>query len=201
MSILHYMILFVLLSPGLLLTLPPVGRRVFMSGKTSTVAVLVHAVVFVAIVYLFKKYVAEGFQTGNTETTVMCIIDNKEISTMKDLHDFIQCPRIDDTPDRKGTPIAGITTILKSTNKSAFPTAKRKNELKALVESECKRLAANTAEETACKNLLKTAPLDIKRKANKDRCNATKIYTKYKAENFNLNLTPGDPNKKPICKT
>lgn len=39
-------VLFVLLSPGVLLTLPPVGSRVFMSGKTSLLAVLVHAVVF-----------------------------------------------------------------------------------------------------------------------------------------------------------
>lgn len=39
-------VLFVLLSPGVLLTLPPVGSRIFMSGKTSLIAVLVHAVVF-----------------------------------------------------------------------------------------------------------------------------------------------------------
>ncbi len=38
--------LFVLLSPGMLLTLPPVGNKVFMSCKTSVLAVLVHAVVF-----------------------------------------------------------------------------------------------------------------------------------------------------------
>lgn len=45
-------VLFILLSPGLLLTLPPVGRAVFMSGKTSYAAVLVHAVVF----YLVLSY-------------------------------------------------------------------------------------------------------------------------------------------------
>ena len=39
-------LLFVLLSPGILLTLPPVGSKIFMSGKTSLFAVLVHAVVF-----------------------------------------------------------------------------------------------------------------------------------------------------------
>lgn len=39
-------VLFILLSPGLLLTLPPVGKKVFMSGLTSKVAVLVHAIVF-----------------------------------------------------------------------------------------------------------------------------------------------------------
>jgi len=42
-------VLFVLLSPGVLLTLPPVGSKIFMSGKTSLIAVLVHAVVFYLI--------------------------------------------------------------------------------------------------------------------------------------------------------
>jgi hypothetical protein len=44
------LVLFVLLSPGVLLTLPPVGGQVFMSGKTSLIAVLVHAVIFVLLV-------------------------------------------------------------------------------------------------------------------------------------------------------
>ena len=42
-------ILFVILSPGLLLTLPPVGTKIFMSMKTSLPAILLHAVVFYAI--------------------------------------------------------------------------------------------------------------------------------------------------------
>ena len=42
-------LLFVVLSPGVLLTLPPVGSKIFMSGKTSLIAVLVHAVVFYVI--------------------------------------------------------------------------------------------------------------------------------------------------------
>ena len=46
-------VLFILLSPGLLLTLPPVGKKVFMSCQTSVAAVLVHALVFaVALKYL-----------------------------------------------------------------------------------------------------------------------------------------------------
>lgn len=44
-------LLFVLLSPGMLLTLPPVGGNMFMSHKTSVIAVLVHAVIF-ALVYM-----------------------------------------------------------------------------------------------------------------------------------------------------
>ena len=57
-------ILFFLLSPGVLLTLPPIGGRVFFSGKTSVLAAAVHAIVFVIVVCLLKKYVrpvAEAF--------------------------------------------------------------------------------------------------------------------------------------------
>ncbi len=39
-------VLFIVLSPGLLLTLPPVGKKVFMSGQTSYAAIFVHALVF-----------------------------------------------------------------------------------------------------------------------------------------------------------
>jgi hypothetical protein len=52
--------LFILLSPGLLITLPPVGK-IFMSHKTSIAAVLVHATVFVLILTMIKS-VKEGFQ-------------------------------------------------------------------------------------------------------------------------------------------
>jgi len=44
-------LLFVVLSPGLLLTLPPVGNKIFMSGKTSLMAIVVHAVVFAGLLY------------------------------------------------------------------------------------------------------------------------------------------------------
>ena len=44
-------ILFLILSPGLFLTLPPVGKSIFMSGKTSVIAILVHAAVFAAVLY------------------------------------------------------------------------------------------------------------------------------------------------------
>ena len=64
-------ILFILLSPGLLLTIPPLSKRgLFMSGKTSTIAVFVHAAVFgVALYYLKKISAYEGFQAKSTTTT------------------------------------------------------------------------------------------------------------------------------------
>ena len=39
-------LLFFVLSPGILLTLPPAGRGMFMSGQTSILAAFVHALVF-----------------------------------------------------------------------------------------------------------------------------------------------------------
>jgi hypothetical protein len=61
-------VLFVLLSPGLLLTLPPVGKKIFMSCQTSTAAVFVHALVF-AIALAYLPYIPilnqlEGFQAA-----------------------------------------------------------------------------------------------------------------------------------------
>lgn len=65
-------ILFVLLSPGFLLSIPAVGGKYLMTGKTSTTAVLVHALVFGIVLYILRKYyptvLAEGFE-GNILTT------------------------------------------------------------------------------------------------------------------------------------
>lgn len=64
---LREVILFILLSPGLLLTLPPVGKKVFMSCQTSVLAVFVHAVVFgVALYYVNSIPILnqlDGFQS------------------------------------------------------------------------------------------------------------------------------------------
>ena len=58
-------LLFVLLSPGVLLTLPPKGKGIWMSGQTSLLAVAVHAVVFaLAFNYLRGTGMFEGFQTA-----------------------------------------------------------------------------------------------------------------------------------------
>jgi len=44
--------LFFVLSPGVLLTLPPGGKGIFMSCQTSVMAAFVHAIVFAVVVYL-----------------------------------------------------------------------------------------------------------------------------------------------------
>ncbi len=58
-------ILFFVLSPGVLLTLPPVGKKICMSGQTSITSALVHAIVFVGILYLIQSNtnLMEGFVT------------------------------------------------------------------------------------------------------------------------------------------
>ena len=59
------MLLFVALQPGILLTLPAVGRSVFMTGKTSVHAVFVHALVFMLVIHLLRRggYL-EGFSAS-----------------------------------------------------------------------------------------------------------------------------------------
>jgi Protein of unknown function (DUF3339) len=55
-------LLFILLSPGFLLSIPAIGGKYLMTGKTSVTAVLVHAVVFGLALYLLKTYYGiEGF--------------------------------------------------------------------------------------------------------------------------------------------
>lgn len=65
-------LLFVLLSPGLLLTLPPIAGKWYMTGKTSVAAILVHAVLFYMIL-MFKDSIPllnqiEGFQDTPVDT-------------------------------------------------------------------------------------------------------------------------------------
>ena len=54
-------LLFFLLSPGVLVTLPPGSKGVFMSGQTSVVAALVHAVVFVVVSHFVWKYIKKTY--------------------------------------------------------------------------------------------------------------------------------------------
>jgi hypothetical protein len=71
-------VLFVLLSPGVLLTLPPVAGKIFMSGKTSLVAVLVHAVVFYLLLSMRRQIpvinvIFEGFEAEGEKGQAMSV--------------------------------------------------------------------------------------------------------------------------------
>jgi hypothetical protein len=69
-------LLFIALSPGLLLTIPAVGKKVFMSGKTSIAAILVHAVLFYLLLTYHKSIpilnMIEGFQTTKKGQGEVC---------------------------------------------------------------------------------------------------------------------------------
>jgi hypothetical protein len=60
--------LFFVLSPGVLLTLPPGSKGIFRSGQTSIAAAIVHALVFVLVLSCCKHFFlsTEGFE-GNPE--------------------------------------------------------------------------------------------------------------------------------------
>jgi hypothetical protein len=64
-------LLFILLSPGILLTLPAGSKGIVMSGQTSLMAVLVHAVLFYFLVPLLapmaRRLGLEGFQDKAAE--------------------------------------------------------------------------------------------------------------------------------------
>lgn len=78
-------VLFILLSPGVLLTLPPVGKKVFMSGQTSVLAVVVHAVVFIVVLHLIKKskYRREFFQDLMEDEEEVVKKDEKDEKVME----------------------------------------------------------------------------------------------------------------------
>lgn len=63
MQYVYLAVLFFVLSPGVLLTLPPVGKKIWMSGETSCMAAFVHAIVFVGVLWLIREYrVVEMFE-------------------------------------------------------------------------------------------------------------------------------------------
>lgn len=66
MSLLLATALFVALSPGVIVTLPPGKGKLFASGKTSLIAVAVHAVVFY-LAMTFLPRVIEGMEDGKKE--------------------------------------------------------------------------------------------------------------------------------------
>jgi hypothetical protein len=53
-------LLFILLSPGFLLTIPPMNKGILMSGQTSVTSILVHALIFTGVLYGLST-IKEGF--------------------------------------------------------------------------------------------------------------------------------------------
>ncbi len=82
-----YAILFFVLSPGILLTIPPVGKSgLWMSGKTSLMSSIVHALVFVFIICLLERNnILESFEvSGMGMGSSMGSKDSSECDTYRD---------------------------------------------------------------------------------------------------------------------
>jgi hypothetical protein len=62
-------LLFFVLSPGLLLTLPPSEEGVFLSGETSRWAIFVHTLVFALVYFLLLKYAGRFLGLARVTTT------------------------------------------------------------------------------------------------------------------------------------
>lgn len=80
-------VLFILLSPGVLLTLPPIGGKIFMSGKTSLIAVLVHAVVFYVLLSMRRQIpvlnvILEGFEAQGEQGQPMSTQEESKKKTV-----------------------------------------------------------------------------------------------------------------------
>ena len=75
-------VLFVVLSPGVLLTIPAGSKGFFFSGQTSLAAAVVHGLIFVVIVCCAKRYLtSEGFENeGPAQGVTMCPTGQVRIS-------------------------------------------------------------------------------------------------------------------------
>lgn len=174
------MVLFILLQPGLLLTLPAVGRRVFMSGKMSVQAVLVHALVFMAVVYFLRRSgFVEGFVVKDIETRIRCNLSQLKYSASDDnavqqLYNLIECPSIK-FRDKKKTPVPGINAGLNfkvtNNNPDSTKTLNFYNGIKNNVIQKCKELIPNNnAKQEECIQKIGKAALTTRNKEIRDRC-------------------------------
>lgn len=66
-----FFVLFIILSPGMVLTLPPVGKKIFFSGLTSKTSVVVHAFVFVGLAYVIMRVMKPNYNVYNHEKDVI----------------------------------------------------------------------------------------------------------------------------------
>ena len=72
-------LLFFLLSPGVLLTIPPCSKGLFMSGQTSILAAAVHAVVFVIVAQLVMRYIIRPMIISGFEGGIVACPDGQSI--------------------------------------------------------------------------------------------------------------------------
>uniref|UniRef100_A0A6C0D8C2 Uncharacterized protein n=1 Tax=viral metagenome TaxID=1070528 RepID=A0A6C0D8C2_9ZZZZ len=73
-------ILFIVLSPGLLLTLPPDEGALFMSEDTNTIAVLVHAIIY----FIALKFWNDGIKKEQVDRSGNPVYNNSIIGFLND---------------------------------------------------------------------------------------------------------------------
>ncbi len=61
MNILVPVVLFILLSPGFLLTIPASSNGLFMSNQTSISSIFVHAIVFALVYFYLRKHFSKYY--------------------------------------------------------------------------------------------------------------------------------------------
>jgi len=72
-------LLFFVLSPGVLLTIPPCSKGLFLSGQTSLLAAAVHAVVFVIVSHIVMRYIVRPMVISRFEDGVKACPDGQSI--------------------------------------------------------------------------------------------------------------------------
>jgi len=72
-------LLFFILSPGVLLTIPPCSKGLFLSGQTSILAAAVHAVVFVIVSHIVMRYIVRPMIISGFEDGVKACPDGQSI--------------------------------------------------------------------------------------------------------------------------
>jgi hypothetical protein len=82
-------LLFFVLSPGVLLTIPPCSKGLFLSGQTSILAAAVHAVVFVIVGHLVMRYIVRpmiisGFESPCPSGQIQCPSQNNKCVNVVD---------------------------------------------------------------------------------------------------------------------
>ena len=85
-------LLFFLLSPGVLLTLPPSSGGIWMSRQTSLAAAAVHAVVFVVVMRLAWNWMYRGRFELFADMQLGPVDPHPEIPKMKACFDNVDCP-------------------------------------------------------------------------------------------------------------
>ena len=89
MNILLATLLFILLSPGLVVTLPPAKSGILASQSTSNIAVIVHAVLF----FILAKFTTTKDASGNIGWPWKYLVEaTEEISTRRDASGKLKPP-------------------------------------------------------------------------------------------------------------